>query len=289
MPRAPGVRGPPETLMRIKAPWTVLALIAACLMAVASAAGLFVDSTYALETPEWAAQGIGQDLINVAIVFPVLVISAVLARRGSVRARLIAIGALFYVAYSYALYSLFVHFGTLFLAYVAVLGLSVYALIGATAELDTDALQGVLGARHWRRAAAVFLVVVGGIFALLWLAEIVPATLAGVTPESVEASTFAVNPIHVLDLALCLPAVVVTGVLLWKDRPRGLLFAVPFTTFLSLMGTAIVAMVVVMWWRGIPVSMPMLAVMVTIAMAADLMTILLLGGAGARSERAPAA
>jgi hypothetical protein len=274
--------------MRLRSPWILLSLLAAVLMALTSLAGLFADSTYALETAEWAAQGIGQDLINVALVFPVLVISAFLARRGSVRARLIATGALFYVAYSYALYALFVHFGTLFLVYVAVLGLSVFALIGATAELDAGALQGVLGARRWRRTAAVFLVLVGGSFTLLWLAEIVPATLAGVTPESVEQSTFAVNPIHVLDLALFLPATIITGLLLWRDRPRGLLFAVPFTTFVSLMGTALVAMVVVMWQRGIPVSMPMLAVMVAVAIAADLMTILLLGGSGDRADRAPA-
>jgi hypothetical protein len=274
--------------MRPKSPWILLSLLAAALMALTSLAGLFADSTYALETAEWAAQGIGQDLVNVALVFPVLVISAILARRGSTRARLIATGALFYVAYSYALYALFVHFGTLFLAYVAVLGLSVFALIGATADLDLVALQGVLGERRWRRTSAVFLVVVGSAFALLWLAEIVPATLAGVTPESVEQSSFAVNPIHVLDLALFLPATIATGLLLWKDRPRGLLFAVPFTTFLSLMGTALVAMVVVMWQRGIPVSLPMLAVMVTITLVADLMTILLLGGAGGLGDRAPA-
>lgn len=274
--------------MRVKSPWIVLALVAALLMAVTSFAGLFVDSTYALETAEWAAQGIGQDLINVAVVFPVLVISAVFAWRGSVRGRLLAIGALFYVAYSYALYALFVHFGTLFLAYVAVLGLSVFALIGATAEIEVNAMQGVLGERRWRRTAAVFLVVVGGIFSLLWLSEIVPATLAGVTPESVEKSSFAVNPIHVLDLALFLPATIMTGLLLWKDRPRGLLFAVPFTTFLSLMGTALIAMVLVMWRRGIPVSMPMLAVVTTIAIGADLMTILLLGGPSPRAKHAAA-
>lgn len=275
--------------MRVKSPWTLLATVAASLMALTSLAGLFAESTYALETEEWAAQGIGQDLINVAFVFPVLVISAALARRGSVRARLIAIGALFYVAYSYALYALFVHFGTLFLAYVAVLGLSVFALIGATGETDAGAAQGVLGARRWRRTTAVYLIVVGSAFALLWLAEIVPATLAGVTPESVERSTFAVNPIHVLDLALFLPATIVTGLLLWKDRPRGLLFAVPFTTFLSLMGTALVAMVAVMWLRGIPVSMPMLAVMIGITVGADLLTILMLGGSAGQAEPATAA
>jgi hypothetical protein len=256
--------------------WIFLALLACAFMALTSLAGLFSDAAYSRETATWAAQGVGQDLINVAVVVPALIISAFFARRGSVRARMVLVGALLYMTYSFVLYALFVHFGPLFLPYVAALGLSVFALIGSLSGLDAAELQRAIAAHPWRRATAGFLVVIGGLFAVLWLSEIVPATLASQDPASVIESQFPVNPIHVLDLALFLPATIATGVLLWRGRPAGLLFAIPILAFLSLMGTAIIAMVLVMQQRGIPAPIPMLVVTAMIVVGADLLTVSLL-------------
>jgi hypothetical protein len=55
-----------------------------------------------------------------------------------------------------------------------------------------------------------------------------------------------VNPIHVLDLALVLPAMAATGVLLWMNRPPGFLFAVPLLMFGVAMDIAIIAMAITM-------------------------------------------
>jgi len=68
--------------------------ILAALVAAASAAGILVDRVYALEKPIWAAQGIGQDIVNLIVAVPVLVISAHLEGKGSIRALLVRTGAL---------------------------------------------------------------------------------------------------------------------------------------------------------------------------------------------------
>jgi len=53
-------------------------------------------------TPSLVAQAIGQDAITLLIALPALVIGAFLTSRGSQRARLIWLGVLIYVVYTYA-------------------------------------------------------------------------------------------------------------------------------------------------------------------------------------------
>ena len=43
------------------------------------------------------------------------------------------------------------------------------------------------------------------------------------TPQSVIDSGLLINPVHVLDLAICLPAFVITGIALLKKKNLGLL------------------------------------------------------------------
>jgi len=54
---------------------------------------------------------------------------------------------------------------------------------------------------------------------LLWLSEDVPALLAGGVPQSVRDMALPTNPVHVLDLAFFLPAVITIGVQLLRRRP----------------------------------------------------------------------
>ena len=91
--------------------------------------GIFVDNTYVKETASYAAQGIGQDIINLFIVVPVIIISALLAYRKNKAGLFIWSGSLFYLAYSYTIYSFALHYNNLFLAYCFILGLSFYSLL----------------------------------------------------------------------------------------------------------------------------------------------------------------
>jgi hypothetical protein len=255
--------------MRVSSVWIVLSFVAALLMLIASAAGALGSATYARETVSWAAQGAGQDIVNVLVAFPLLAFSALYTHLGFARAHLLWIGALMYTAYSYVLYAFFVHFGPWFLVYVAILGLSSYALVGSAASLEVPMLPAVFARAGHTRGAAAFLMLVGCGFAALWLGDIVPAVIAGRTPESVTAAGFAVNPVHVLDLALFLPGAIATSVLLWKRRPLGLLFAVPLLVFTALMGLAIIAMTFVMRTRGLPAQLgivPVVGAMVLCSM-----------------------
>ena len=99
----------------------------AALATVASVLGLVDPGVYAEETTNWATQAQGQDLGNLLAAVTLLV-AAVAHVRGSHAAGLVWLGTLFYFVYAYLVYAMAVHFNYLFLVYVAVLGLSVWAL-----------------------------------------------------------------------------------------------------------------------------------------------------------------
>jgi hypothetical protein len=133
--------------------WLWLTLPLAGLGFLASVLGILVDGVYRNETDIWAAQATGQDIANL-VAFPVLVALALVARRGSLRAYLACTGLLSYSAYTYALYAFDIRFGRLFLVYVAIYGLSVYALGGALTSLDAGSARAAFRADASRAGRA---------------------------------------------------------------------------------------------------------------------------------------
>lgn len=252
-----------------------LSVVAAVLASATSLAGILWPATYARETPAWAVQAVGQDAANLLVVV-VLLTGAERARRGSMRGLLVWLGCLLYLVYAFAIYSFAVHFNTLFLAYVAVLGLSFYALVGALAGVDMDSVAAPLRDHPQRRSAAALLVAIGVVFAALWLAQIVPHLLDHTTPADLAATGLWTNPVHVLDLAFLLPAMIVVGVLLPRQHPWGLLLAVPMLVFAVTMGMGILTLFALSARAGLPVSAPAVVVVAAIVALSALHTWLLL-------------
>jgi hypothetical protein len=177
--------------------WVSLPL--AALVAWSALGGILSPSTYARETASWAAQGMGQDWVNLLLVTPTLVLGGLRALRGSLRARLVVGGALVYVVYSFLLYAFEVHFNPLFLVYCATLGLSFYALLALLLELlGQDARAWYRGAVPAQVTGIFFLVIACG-FGLLWLGQILPPLLSGRDPAGLSDIGLLTNPVHVLD------------------------------------------------------------------------------------------
>jgi hypothetical protein len=182
------------------------------------------------------------------------------------------VAGLVYLVYSYVLYAFCVHFGALFLVYLAALGLSFYALAGSVVTMNVCELAERLNSAR-TRAMSALLLSVGVLFALLWLSDVGRALVAGTEPPSVGDVGLPVNPIHVLDLAFLLPALILTAVLLRRRNPYGLVYAAPLGIFLIGMGIAIMSMVIVMRGRGVPVPLAMPAVVAVIVIVAAAVTL----------------
>ncbi len=234
MGHTPGSSGPPERVAaRLPRLWAGLAGASALLSFVGAVAGLLAPGrVYAGNTTALADTATAQDLAGL-VVAPGLLLLAYAAHRGHLRAWLVLLGVLFFTAYNYAIYAFSLSFGPLFLLWVATWGLSVFALLGAAASVPASAVADRF-TRAGVRAPGWFLIAAATLFTLLWLSEIVPDLLAGRPSTSAAALRLPTNPVHVLDLGICLPAVAATGVLLLRRHRLGSVSAVGLLVFLAL-------------------------------------------------------
>jgi hypothetical protein len=160
------------------------------------------------------------------------------------RAHLVWLGALGYLVYTYATYALAIEFNSLFLVYVALLGLSLYTLIGGLATTDFAEIKAHFSRGTPVMAVSIFLAVVAVLFYFMWLSEDVPALLAGEVPQGVIEAGAPTDVVHVLDMALLLPANVLAAIWLWRGRPLGYALAGTLLSLLSILVLAVMSMLV---------------------------------------------
>jgi hypothetical protein len=249
----------PEERTRPRPWWVWLSVPVAALGAAGSVAGILVGSVYEHETKNWAAQAVGQDIANL-VVFGAMLVLGYAAGRGSLRAHLAWLGTLAYTVYTYAIYAFAVHFGPLFLVYVAVFGLSVWAFISGLAILEPRHLRAAFTGAPGAGYVSLFLMVVAGAFALMWLAQDLPAMLDNRSSQELRDTGLLTNPVHVLDLALFLPAAALAGVLLRRRAAWGYLLAPVVLTAMAAISGGIVAVVVVSVARDLGGSLVVAAV-----------------------------
>lgn len=241
--------------------WLWLTVPISILLAIAAGCGVFISDVYR-DTPSLVAQAIGQDAVTLMIALPALIICAFLTSRGSQRARLIWLGVLVYIVYTYASYAFGIRFNPLFLIYTALLGCSSYALIGGLVTTDWAGIKAGFTERTPVRAVSIFLIAIAGLFYLIWLSEAVPASLTGTPPQSVNDDGTPTNVIHVLDMAWLLPALVITAVSLWRKQSMGYALAAPLLANLVFLALAILSMIVFQARGGEPVVLPLVMIFV---------------------------
>ena len=232
----------------------------AILTAFVSYAGIFIESTYAKETAIYSAQGIGQDIVNLFIVVPILIIAAFFAYRRSKLGLLIWSGAISYLTYSYTIYCFGLHFNNLFVVYCMILGLSFYSLVYFVISSLKENVSEWFTNKISTKSTGIFLIVIAALFYIIWLSEIIPAILLNITPKSILESGLLINPVHVIDLAICLPALIIAGIALIKKRSIGFLMAPTMLIFCILMAIAIAAMVLVMKSKGLESNLVLFSV-----------------------------
>lgn len=170
---------------------------------------------------------------------PVLLAGMLLARRGSVRALALWIGALAYLAYNAVMLLFGTPFNALFLAYDAILGLSIWAAITLLHRIDVEAYAARIEPGARVRAVAVFIWVVVALNTLAWLGGIVPGLRAGWPPAFLVGTGLTTFPTYVQDLAFWLPLFAVTAAWLWAGRPWGQLLAPALLLYFALEGVGV--------------------------------------------------
>jgi len=207
---------------------------------------------YFYDTVSTAAQERGNDLVTLVVGLPLLAVSTWLAFRESLRGQLLLAGTLGFFLYTYMSMSMLTAFNTLFLVYVALFALSLYAFILCLMSFDLARLPGQFSPRLPRRLIAGLLFAVGAFLALAWVGRIA-ADMAPGRAAALENTTTLV--IQAMDLALIVPAAVLAGVLLLRRSAWGYLLGSVFVMKVITMGLALTTMVIFMALAGTPDSL----------------------------------
>ncbi len=107
----------------------------------------------------------------------------------------------------------------------------------------------------------------------MWLAEDVPATIAGTAPKSLQEVGLLTNPVHVLDMAFLLPGCLLAGLALIRGRAWGFVLAPALLTTLATISVGIVTIMVVAIRGGEDGLVPVAVVMALLGVAQGLLAV----------------
>lgn len=229
---------------------------------------------YQYDSVSFAAQGIAQDVVTVSVGVPLLVAASILANQRKLRGKLLLAGTLAYFLYTYASYAFGAAYNPLFLLYVALFSMSLFAFVLALGSIDVPQLPHSFSPRLPRRSISAFLYLIGAFLLLAWLGRIVPPLLSGRPPVGLESYTTLV--IQTLDLGVIVPVAILSGTLLWRARAWGYLLASIVLIKGLTMLLAIMAMIANMLRAGVAVSMVECIMFPVLALADAALTIALL-------------
>jgi len=191
----------------------------------------------------------GTDVITLSVTMPLLLMSYFLYLRGSLKGRILMIGALFYMLYNGATMTFAATFNTMFLFYTALFSASLFATIFALATFDRQALADRISAGFPRRGIAIFMFVAGLGTLLLWLSELIGPLMSGEAPELLGPYTTMFT--HGFDSAVITPAAVLTGIYVYQRKPLGYLLAAPILLLCTLIGVVVIAQTISQALEGI--------------------------------------
>ncbi|HEY8780394.1 MAG TPA: hypothetical protein VIM16_02165 [Mucilaginibacter sp.] len=231
------------------------------LVAISAYCGIFIDGTYAGETENWRVQGIGQDLFDLFIIVPALIISGIFAYQNKKIAFFTFGGAVLFLVYSYAIYCFALHFNYLFLVYCLTFGLSVYSFVWFTAAHSANVVKTWFDSHVPVKLLAFILIFIAVLFYFLWLSEIIPAIMQHKTPKSLIGTGMLTNPVQVLDISLLLPGMIITSIFLLKRKPVGYLLTPVALVFCVLMSANIAGLAIFMKLKGMSDSLMIAEIM----------------------------
>lgn len=240
---------------------------------------IYGEGVYRHMSADVAVQGIGQDVVTLFLVVPILVATLLRARRGGVRARLFLGGVLLYLVVQYLFYLVMGMYNPLFLVYTALAGGSFFALALVLIGVRLSSLQSAIPDHPTVRFAGGFLVFNAVAISLMWLQIVVPPLMDGsLYPDALQHYTTLI--VQGLDLGLLLPLSAVSGVLLTRHTPMGCLLGPVHLVFLSLQMVALIGKLIAMSLTGVSVA-PAIFIIPVIAVVAISSTVVVYRRIGA--------
>ena len=191
----------------------ILSFLIAGLILVASVAGLQYRSDI-YPTEESMQTFVPNDVVNLFIGLPILLVSMWLAWRGKLIGLLCWTGALFFVFYNYTAYVFVMPLNWAFLLHLVLAVLSVYTLTGLVASINGALVQQRLSGAVPEKFAGGVLAGLGSLFLFRVIGVLANSVASGVSLPETELA------VNIADF-LTTPAWIVGGILLWRRKAFG--------------------------------------------------------------------
>jgi hypothetical protein len=195
-----------------------MSLLIAALLLITAGAGVVMEGIYSpfLNTSLVAFQWF-QDLVSLFFA-PLLLAMVIFANRGSLRAFVVWIGILIYVAYYYAFYCFDFIYTVFYPFYLALMGLAVYSMIGLLSMVDLKHFQQHVGDKMPIR-------LISGVLGMTLLFTPIWLSMMWQSIKTQQVGT--TDLVFVLDLPFLIPACALAAVQIWRKRPFGFLLSGP--------------------------------------------------------------
>lgn len=227
------------------------------LIALCSSIGIFYQQLYSKETLDWLSQCIGQDISNLFIISPLLLISAFYASKGSRIGKIIWLGAMINNIYSYVIYCYAVHFNFLFHVYCFILGLTIFCVLNFFISNINEDFSEWFSKKAPTKTIGILLFLIAFMFAFLWLSNSLPAVLSNTVPPSITTDNLLTNPVQALDFSFYLPLMFISSIMLIKKKTLGYLIAPMMLVFVILTNVNIISLTVVTMQKTSSNNIPM--------------------------------
>lgn len=197
----------------------------------ASLMGVTKPAVYSkVVTPQWLPGTISQDIITVFVSFLLLFLT-ITVKPKHVRLHIVVLSILFYLFYAYGIFVIERLYNSLYLIYMAILGISFWSIVYAFISLNYDLLKKINIPDTIRIISIVFSFLIILLFFTLWTSQLL------ILMDARKKIEFGYS-IYILDLIFVLPALAISGELATKKRGLGIilqpiLFIKAFTLLFS--------------------------------------------------------
>ncbi len=175
------------------------------------------------------------DAVTLILGVPALLFSLLRYQRGSVRGGLLLAGTLTYFLYNYGSMAFGAAYNYLFLIYVALMSVSLFALILMLMSFDLAMLPAHFSSHLPRRNIGIYLIVSGVVLLLIWPSlSIIPALGEGKAPPEVWSYTTVIT--YAIDMGIVAPALIVVGIMLLRRNPLSYLLTATLLVFTMILG-----------------------------------------------------
>jgi len=232
----------------------ILSFPLAALITLVSCIALFNPGFYGAETLNWQTQALGQDMIDLLVVVPALLLTPFFSDRKYSTVSLIWAGIILYIIYTFMIYCFSVHFNMLFPLYCAILGLSFYYFLWFILSIIKKPVLGKIYYGTATRITGIYFVVISLVFYFLWLSEIISSIMRGAQPESLVKTNLFTNPVHVIDLAFFLPGLFLSGLFILRRNRLSHVLTIVMLTFFIIMNITIGWLAFLLKKRGLETS-----------------------------------